>query len=323
MNQPTRLAAMALTIALMTACGGSDPDPSAALTTSSPALVLAASGTARLITVINLGPQPTAALHIDAVGLPAGSQMRSTCPATLEVGASCLVLVTPGAVPSATPGDLAPVAANVTAKSANSPAINVSVSVLAHGSVHQGGHVFALDDSAPLTESVKGKVLATVDTAGSKWSAVNIAIPGIGADATAALGGCDGAINGRCNTDRILAQFPQDSRSSAAALCADSRHGGHNDWYLPAVCELTYDDGVTHTLCGTRAAPKLPDNVRSRLLDTGTIGNFDLAYWSSTQSASNPAGDAHVAVYGLGINTSVQNKQTTPIPSKCVRAFAP
>lgn len=323
MNRPIRLTAVALSTSLLAACGGGDSGPPAKLITPAPTLVLAASGTARLITVTNQGPQPTEALQASATGLPAGSWLRSTCPANLDPGASCLLLVTPGALPSAAPGDLAPVPATVTVTGANTNPIDVSVSVLGYGSVHQGGYVFALDDTAPLTDSVGGKVLATVEAGSAHWSPTNTAVAGVNGDSTAAQGGCDGAVDGRCNTGRILAQYPSDSRDFPAALCADSRHGGFADWYLPAVCELSYDDGVTHNLCGTQAAPRMRDNARSRLYDGGPIGSFGLAYWSSTQSAQSPADTAHMAVFGLSTFTSAMGKQVGTPPSKCARAITP
>ena len=105
--------------------------------------------------------------------------------------------------------------------------------MLGHGSVHQGGYVFALDDTPPLTESVGGKVLATAESAPMHWSPTATPVPGIYIDSTVAEGGCEGAIDGQCNTRRILAQYPTDSRDFAAAACEDSRHGGYAGWYLP------------------------------------------------------------------------------------------
>jgi hypothetical protein len=292
------------------------------LITPAPTLALAASGTARLITVTNLGPQAADALQANAVGLPTGSGLRSSCPTRLEPGAFCLLLITPGALPTAAPGDPAPMPATVTVTGANTNALAVGVSVLVHGSVHQGGHVFALDDTSPFTGSVAGKLLATVEVGNVNWSPSLTAVAGVNDDSTAARGGCDGAIDGRCNTARILAQYPTDSRNFAAAACADSRHGGFDDWYLPAVCELSYSADVGG-LCGTQAAPRLPDNVRSKLYDAGPIGSFDLAYWSSTQSSQSPADHAHMAVFGLGVLTSAMGKHVGTPPSRCARAITP
>lgn len=322
MNRLFRLVAVALSTSLLAACGGGDGSPPAKLIAPAPALVLAASGTARLITVTNQGPGPTEALQANAAGLPAGSWLRSTCPTTLAPGASCLLLVTPGALPSAAPGDLAPVSATVTVTGSNTNAIDVSVSVLAYGSVHQGGYVFALDDSAPLTGSVGGKVLATAEVSNVNWSPSLISIAGVNDDSIAGQNSCDGALDGRCNTGRILAQYPSGSREFAAALCKDSRHGDFDDWYLPAVCELTYSNDAS-AMCGTQAAPRLPDNVRSRLYDVGPIGSFGLAYWSSTQSSQNPADTAHMAVFGLTALTSAMGKHVGTPPSRCARAITP
>jgi hypothetical protein len=323
MNRPLQLAA-ALSTSLLTACGGGDSGPPALLVTSAPTLALAASGTARLITVTNRGPEATQALQASATGLPSGSSMRSTCPTQLMPGASCLLLVTPGTFPSSTPGDLAPAPVPLTVSGANTNALTVSVSVLTHGNVHQGGYVFGLDDRTPVTGSVGGKVLATRDEAGAIWSPSNTAVAGVNDGSAAAQGGCDGALDGRCNTDRILAQYTAGPRNFAAARCADSRQGGFDDWYLPAVCELGYDpEGTLVGLCGTRAAPRLPDNATSRLYDQGPIGGFALGYWSSTQSSLDPTNDAHFMPFGLGRPNTVLRKQAGTLPSKCARAITP
>lgn len=322
MNRPLHLAAVVLSTSLLAACGGGDGGPPAKLITPASTLALATSGTARLITVTNQGPQPTEALRASAAGLPAGSWLRSTCPTDLEPGASCLLLVTPGALPSAAPGDLAPVPATVTVTGANTNAIDVSVSVLAYGSVHQGGYVFALDDSAPITESAGGKVLATVELTPAHWSPTLTPVPGINIDSTSAQGDCDATVDGRCNTSRILAQYPTHSRDFAAAVCADSQLGGHGGWYLPAMCEMTYDNGVTSTLCGTQAAPRVPDNARSRLHDNGLASIFNFVYWTSTQDALNGSTFAW-AVFGRTFFTGNVEKSTSSVPLKCARAITP
>ncbi|MDP1783592.1 MAG: hypothetical protein Q8K14_17880 [Hydrogenophaga sp.] len=322
MTHSIGLATVALATGLLTACGGSDDGPPALLSASAPTMALAVSGTARMITVTNLGPHPTEAMQASATGLPTGSWMRSTCPTQLMPGASCLLLITPGALPSAVRGDLAPVPAKVTIAGDNTNTMDISVSVLTHGSVHEGGHVFALDDATPLTHSVGGKVLATAEVASAHWSPSLDAVVGVDDDSTAAQGGCDAAADGRCNTQRILAQYPTGSRDFAAALCADSRHGGFDGWYLPAVCELTYSAGAGG-LCGTQAAPRVPDNVRSRLHDGDRVGSFGLAYWSSTQSSQSPADHAHMVVFELSILSSAMGKNVGTPPSRCARAITP
>lgn len=324
MTHPIGMAIVALTTGLLTACGGTDDGPPALLSVSAPTMALAVSGTARMVTVTNFGPEPAEALTASATGLPTGSWMRSTCPTQLMPGASCLVLVTPGALPSSTPGDLAPVPVPLAVSGNNTNALTVAVSVLTHGNVHQGGYVFGLDDRTPVTGSVGGKVLATRDEAGAVWSPSNTAVAGVNDDSTAAQGGCDGALDGRCNTARILAQYPTDHRNFAAARCADSRQGGFDDWYLPAVCELGYDpEGTLVPLCGTQAAPRLPDNATSRLYDQGPIGSFAVGYWSSTQASQDPVNEARYMVFGLGNFNTAAHKQAGTLPAKCARAITP
>lgn len=321
---PPLLLAATLTAALIACGGGEGSMLESSLTSSVSSLTLAASGTARLITITNQGPLATRALQTEATGLPSGSSLRSTCPAVLQPGAMCVLLVTPGNTPSATPGDRTPVAATVTVNAANALSLTVPVAVLSYGSVHQGGYVFAINDDTPLGTSIAGKVLATQDTDRVYWSPTAIAIPGISDDSVAGLGSCDGAVDGRCNTKRIVAQYPSSDRNYPAALCEDSTHDGYTDWYMPALCELAYDnDAVIQGICGTRAAPRLPDNAKSRLADSGPLYFFDIAYWSSTQSAANRLRDAQMALYDVNRTTLAREKQEGLLASKCARYITP
>lgn len=334
MNRPFRLTAVALSASLLAACGGGgggdasdggDLAPTAAiLATSTESLALMTSGAARRITVSNQGGLPILALQPAATGLPEGSSMESNCPVQLAGGASCDLLITPGAIPTAAPGDLNPSAATVNVTSTNTPSVEVQVHVLAYGSKYQGGYVFALNDDTPSTSSIGGKVLTTQDILQAHWSPSALAIVGINENSLPGPDSCDGAVDGRCNTARILAQHASEDRNFAAAQCADSRQEGFSDWYLPALCEMGYDnEGIVNGICGTRNAPRVADNAQSRLYDSGPTFFFDVAYWSSTQSASNPATDAHMALYGVTRSTPARGKQQALLPSKCARHITP
>ena len=326
MCRPIRLTAVALSTSLIAACGGSASGPPALLETTAPTLVLAAAGTARLITVTNQGPQAATAFRATATQLPTGTSLRTTCPSELQPGAACLLLITPGATPSAAPGDLAPVPGEVAISADNADPLNVAVSVVGYGSVHEGGYVIGIDDTTPVTGGIGGKTMATAEIASVHWSPVDAVVAGIYPDSTAAQGDCNGATDGRCNTGRILAQFTTSDRSFAAAACADSRQGGVADWYLPAVCELSYDNGSPGTVCGTQAAPLVPDNLRSRLYDVGLAGPYSLIYWSSTHSRRTGLGGVgmvRVGVYGPSFFTGDLDKRGSPAPARCMRTFTP
>lgn len=333
MNRPFQLTAVALSASVLAACGGGGgsaerPPTAAVLAVSTESLTLVTSGTARRITVSNQGDLPILALEATAAGLPEGSSLEWNCPAELEGGASCDLVITPGAIPTAVPGHPAPAPGTVQVTSSNTPGIDVPVSVLTYGSLHQGGYVFALNDTTASTTSAEGKVLSTADLASwSVWSPTLVAIPGVSDNSAAGPDSCDGAVDGRCNTARILSTYPSAGRDFAAAQCADHRDGGFTDWYLPALCELTYGSSdpanPEQALCGTPSNPLLADNARSRLYDQGLFGTASpLWYWSSTQRSLNEASNAAAARFALGAN-AFPLKDATSLPVRCARAISP
>ena len=318
----THLPIIALSFVLLSACGGGASDTFHALSTSTTSLVLAASGTTRVITVNNEGPLPAKNLRFSSTDLPTGTWVRSTCPADLLPLRSCVLIVTPGSVPSATPGDLAPGSGSVELAADNTTKVQVKLSVITHGSVYQGGYVFAIDDTTPIANGVGGKVLDLLETGPSRWYHFRSAVAGINEDSTAGPDSCDGALDGRCNTQRIMARYRTDARDFAAALCVDSRNGGFADWYLPATCETGYHPAVSGSgVCGSQAAPRLPDNVKSRLFDKG-LGGLT-GYWTSTQASATPLDNAYIALFTPDIANLVAIKQLASFASRCARHLTP
>lgn len=228
-----RRATLLCPIALLAACGGGGGDdtaPTATLSAQVTELALAVSGRTRAFVIHNGGTATAQAITRVSSGLPAGTSTASTCGDTLAAGASCTVLITPGATPSAAPADVAPTPVTITLRGSNTNALSLRAAVLAPGSAHQGGFVYAIDDDTPMQGSIGGKAIAQTDSDNLHWSPLNDNIAGINEDATAATGGCDGAIDGQCNTDRIVALYPSNPAGYAAGLCATSNVGGHNDW---------------------------------------------------------------------------------------------
>lgn len=337
MTQPLILTIATLSASLLFGCGGggstnadgSSSDafdaPPALLVASTPALALATSGTARFLKVTNAGVVTAELLELRVTGLPSGSTAHSSCPVELPPDTSCLVLIRPGSRPSAEPANLTPVPAKLTLRGSNTNVLDVNVSVITYGSFHQGGFVFALDDKTAITGGVSGKVVATADTSpAANWSPTATEVAGVSDNSLAGANSCNGAVEGRCNTSRILAHFPSGERNFAAAQCADLRGGGFADWYLPALCEMGYTTtGPGNGICGTKATPLLPDNVRSRLFDTDGLFHFSNHYWTSTQASLNPETDAHRAMFRLEQPTSEGAKLSVLLPARCARAFAP
>jgi len=286
-----------------------------ALTSSTDALALAVSGQPRHFVITNVGGQDALNLVATATtALPVGTSFTTDC-ATLAPGASCTLTVTPGATPSATPGDLAPLPAEMVLGGSNTNTLALSIWVLDFGSVYQGGHLFDIDDSTPATAGVGGKVLALNDaTTFTTW----------GPDDSATrlnLSLTDGA----ANTAAIVSQYGPPSSPSPTArypawACASSDDAGFSDWYLPAICELGYDSTGRGSGCGTSSSPLVP-NVLANLVDRGhAVGLSAInSYWSSSTVPATP----WVQLYAPGANAHHQDSYGAGNSSRCVRALTP
>lgn len=119
---------------------------------------------------------------------------------------------------------------------------------------------------------------------------------------------CNGTTDGFCNTDNILTFYNQFITNNtlanggsapftassgpttityyAAGLCKQTIDG-YSDWYLPAVCEMGYDNTSVGSGCGTSSTPTL-QNIQSSLIDMSGLGAPAGIYWSSTESSSSP-----------------------------------
>lgn len=119
---------------------------------------------------------------------------------------------------------------------------------------------------------------------------------------------CNGKSDGRCNTANIVTFYnyyqtnydvntpppytPTVASTPAtdypAGVCYTYNSGTYQDWYLPAVCELSVDNPITYPGrffpgCGTADAP-LMQNIEQNLYILG-VGNLThLFYWSSTET---------------------------------------
>lgn len=322
---------MTLNVALLlAACGGSGggfgapagplppsspPAPATTLSVSVASLALAAinatalpaaiPGNPRKISVSNAGTQPALNMAVDASLLPVGTTVSAnTCTGTLATGATCTVTITPATTATTLPVTL-------TVSGSNTNTVSTSVSVLAYGSQYQGGYVFALDDGTADTGSVGGKVTASTEAPAGMWSVLPL-----GALA-------DHLTDGAANTAAILTAFNDPvaypATAVAARACEEYSDAVHTDWYLPAICELGYDDtGVSG--CGDQAAP-LIQNVQKNIVDGGVVGGAPGVFWSSTQSGGS--GSALAWAQNLQNGASVQSSLNKVQSNRllCVRAL--
>lgn len=314
-------------------------------TTLSPSvnlLTLQTSGVTRIITITNTGSASAYNVrYTPSVALPAGTSISPTSCGTIPPGGNCVLRITPGASPSATPGDTNPIPIVLTVKGNNTNTLIPRVNIFTFGNVYQSGYLFVIDDTTPIRGSIGGKVAALTDQSapmtGIIWSsngsgpttpdAVSDNIPGIFENSVAPP--CNGNSNGACNTNVIVTYYSPPTTNPAvnlafyaAGLCSDLTTGGYSNWYLPSICEMGYDTTSAGSGCST-GAPAV-SNMQSSLIDNN-IGGFLGVYWSSTESSSAPVGDsAWAQLYNPGVaNLQGRDDKFDQRGVRCVRVVTP
>lgn len=323
-----------LGVAVISGCGGGTSPPPlpsgitvAPASPAAPSLMvsptsqaLAVSGRPRHFLVTNVGGLDALNLLVTAgTALPTGSGFTTDCAATLAPGASCTLTVTPGADPSAAPGDTAPQPAELRIAGSNTNTLALPFQVLDFGSVYQGGYVFDIDDGTPGSAGVGGKVLALDNASATMVRWLNMAI----VSTPLSLGNTDGA----ANTATIVQMYGTPPSSApehqyAAWACSNSTEAGYVDWYLPAICEMGYDRDNRGSGCGTSDAPLLP-NIQSHLADRGvTVGLQTFQYASSSTASTSEAWVQH---FFTTFPDSAQHPDALRGDglARCVRALTP
>lgn len=275
-------------------------------------LALAASGNSRTITVTNV----TTAANIVTINsvsdsnLPSGTsidfQQAKACLTGTELhpGESCTITVSPG---TSTGSSIIPIA--VSSTDCSDATLAADVLVLDSGSPYQGGLIYAIDDTTPVTSSMGGHVIAPNDATDSPqawWvsggyadtygisDVSTIAAPDPSAGFITNQLNCNGASDGYCNSNNMLWM---DGRT-AASSCS-------GDWYLPSICEM---GNVTELQCpsGTSIA---------------SLGRLTGNYWSSTQSSGTTA---NAWFYNFTIADAATNtKLSLSYAIRCARALTP
>ncbi|HAT6977457.1 TPA: DUF1566 domain-containing protein [Legionella pneumophila] len=295
-----------------------------ALSINSPGADPALAGNARIIRIENTGSIPANNVQVSTSGFPTDTSITNNgCTGMLNAGATCDITITPGGTASpdnsanactTTPGT-EPVPTVVTVSADNAPSANVNVLVLGYGCIYQGGFLFSVDDSTPITGSIGGKVAALSDqSTGTRWGP-SVAVAGISETSMPGPGSCDGKNDGECNTARIIAAGL--TSPVAAQLCEDLSDGGFTDWFMPAICELGRFVGLgSNAGCGT-TNPNLYTT-----LHTNNLGGFasDL-YWSSTEFSGVPTDFAWGQYFVDGFQNGVNKVLSLRV--RCVRAFIP
>jgi hypothetical protein len=137
-------------------------------------------------------------------------------------------------------------------------------------------------------------VVDNVDAGSPFWSTDYSDISGITENNTAGVVSCNGAQDGQCNTNAIVAYYLSPSTDYAAGTCALSVNGGATagDWYLPATCEFNGGIYLNASTNQFQSCSSVQTGIAS-LFNLGILGG-DLAsfysglnsvYWSSTEAS--------------------------------------
>lgn len=315
------------------------------------------SGAARTITVTNTGSNAAFNVSVTLPTWPAGTTSTTTCGDTLAAGASCSITITPGDTATSDgiipcSSGTAPVPGVIQVATGNAGTVSTNVLVLSYGCIYQGGYVYAFDDATPNTESVGGKVVATTDQAGPGviWSSngnggsvgdvANDAIYGIAETSTTSLPNpgsgqvagqtaCNGAADGACDTNNIYVYYQNNAAGApvnlsyyAAGLCKQTI-SGYSDWYLPAICEMGYDAGVSGSGCGTSGVPTL-QNMQSSLVDFNGLDLLAGENWSSTEFSGVPQSGAWDQYFASGGGSfHVGAAKFSDLGVRCSRSLTP
>lgn len=255
------------------------------------------------ITVTNTGANPSYGIQ---ASLPSGwlgvDQDASAC-AALSVGDSCQLTFT-STTPYVAQGNIA-----ITGNNINSPPTT--------------SLAFSVDDylvwSVPSSSSAL--VIADSDVSSSYvWSQTADNIPGITTDSVSPPDACNGATDGFCNTNQIVAYYQTPYTNYAAGLCYQitSDNSGSipvGTWFLPAICEMGQSGGYAN--CSSGLA-----NVSKNLFSLGFTDNLspNTLYWASTESTLNPDNGAWTLQFSSN-NQLAYFKTGNLNPVRCVRAI--
>lgn len=304
-------------------------------------LGIATNGAARQIRITNSGVNAANNVtYTVSPSLPAGTTISPASCGTIAAGGVCTLTVTPGATPSATPGDVNPTPITLTVTGSNTNSVTSSINIVTYGSVYESGYIFSIDDTTTTTGSIGGKVASLMDQVSPSITGIAIIwstngtvstvdysnIAGIYEVSTAGSGSCNGNSDGACNSAIILNHYLSQTAYPvsfyAAGICTQTI-GDYSDWYLPAICEMGYDTLSIGSGCGSAGSPAF-QNMQSHLVDNGNIGALSGTYWSSTEytkALGNPTNDAWVQTFGVSGQSQTGSDKSAKFAVRCVRAL--
>jgi hypothetical protein len=174
--------------------------------------------------------------------------------------------------------------------------------------------VWSVSGTSPAATAL---VLANSDTSTHIWSSGYFDIPGITETSTAPP--CNGATDGSCDTEQIVAVYATPYAYYAAGSCygITSDNSGTvtvGTWHLPAVCQL--GGAGQGAGCPTGLA-----NIDTNLVQLGFTGLNDF-YWSSTEIAISSFDNAYVEAFQpAGGSYQFTGPKDNSFQVRCARAF--
>ncbi|TAL65211.1 MAG: DUF1566 domain-containing protein [Legionella sp.] len=284
----------------------------------------ALTGNPRQILITNTSPNLVTHLKVTSADLPKGTTISSTtCDNDLAANASCIIVVSPGSLPSVddkgkwcTQGRQ-PQASTIRVTADDIDPLVVEVVVLNYGCIYQSGYVYAIDDSYahyPISGSVGGKVTALKNQSenspfGNPWSTDKygdydngVSIWGIGETSTSqkpvpnadsiipaekveGQSDCEGKLDGVCNTNNIVAYYSAPRSPKKVPT----------QYYAAGLCnqyhEGGYQDWYLPAICELGPSQQCIKKVQNMaqnlaiLRSSNCTGSHCLegVYWSSTQ----------------------------------------
>jgi len=277
---------------------------------------------ARTLTIINDGPATANNVTYTLnPALPTGTTITPASCGKMGRDTSCLLTITPGPTPS-NPANQNATGSVISVHGTNTSTATSNIIVLTYGNRYQAGFVFAINDNTPTTGSVGGVVAALADqSSGIVWSSDNMGAPTANdipeVNDNAVSPPCAGNTDGACNTTVIVNYYSLINPAFyAAGICQQTQAvGTYGNWYLPADCQMGYG----FASCGTQPSPTA-QNMRSNLVDNGSIGNFTGSYWSSSQAQLTEGGQALVQNLQIGGSLG-RSVKSTVFKVRCVRAI--
>jgi hypothetical protein len=257
--------------------------------------------------------------------LPTGTTISPSSCGNINHLGTCTLTITPGFIPSTAAPNL-PTPSVITVSGVNTNKQQANITILTYANNYQGGYVYSMDDSPLPGNSIEGKVssvtpVSTSSASSFPWDSLQSCIINGICPSVPGTSLTDGQNNTTLITTALETQGALPN-TFAASVCASSSSGGHTDWYLPAICEMSFmAAGQVFGYQGSTTIPLIQNMVNIyNAYPSYSYGAVGSEYWSSFQPAETPA--FFVSLISAG-NFSIQGyaAEYKPMTIFCSRKF--